>query len=347
MSINGHITANCPSCKHQFDLNFNGSINSVPTQPSVKEGIKVVTPVVQTSDESRNRCRNKVEKTGKVDRVRNPRREKLITEYLPAPVPLPSEPVSESRSRRRLKDEKESKHQKCLDPFDHVNAYAPDLIKELNDTPDLPIGVTIKHQGFWITDKSGKHVGTMDEGCDRNSIMLTPECMLYVYKLVLRHLLLSMKVLTPHNVDNQNLVPHIMIRKDKSDPHSAFSTINGEDFFIAEADLSIKSDFLLVELDRDRDLHMTLCYKKKIKELVDMKSALSLVIKILNKHPELIARYQALPYFAEANTKYWYDTPNSFPFNLEVPENYKPIVKQVSLSSYSMTPAGSVVVKDR
>lgn len=60
---------------------------------------------------------------------------------------------------------------------------------------DFPVVVEVKHSGFWMTSLSGVHMSTNEVNCKNNSVMLTPDCLLYVYKLALRHLLLSTKVI--------------------------------------------------------------------------------------------------------------------------------------------------------
>ncbi len=71
---------------------------------------------------------------------------------------------------------------------------------------DLPVCLQVEYDGFWTTN------------CNRNSVILKPNSLLYVYKLAFRHLLLSMNVITPHDIDSQNLVPHIVVRKSNTDP---------------------------------------------------------------------------------------------------------------------------------
>ena len=136
---------------------------------------------------------------------------------------------------------------------------------DINDRPDLPVCVRVDHDGFWITNNNGIHISSLDYNCDRNSVMLTPNSLLYIYKLAFRHLLLSMKVITSYDIDAQNLVPHIVVRKNKADTNSNYNKIQGETFIITDESLSDKTDFLIIELDRERDLHMTVCYSKKNK----------------------------------------------------------------------------------
>src|SRR5437868_15386110 len=89
------------------------------------------------------------------------------------------------------------------------------LDNEVNKKPDLPILVEITHCGFWITDNSGTHITTTNQQCDRNSVMLSHNCLLYIYKIALRHLLLSTKIITPQDIDPANLIPHVKVRNNK------------------------------------------------------------------------------------------------------------------------------------
>lgn len=213
----------------------------------------------------------------------------------------------------------------------------------VNSAASLPILCEVTHSGFWITNVNGKHVTTIDKNCDRNSVMLIPNCLLYIYKLALRHLLLTMKVITPTDIDNANLVPHIMVRKNKTDTFSKYDLIQGAKYVIEEKDLSARSDFLTIELDMSKDLHCTMIYSKHIKQRVDLVEAFKIVVKILNTYPELIEKYRCLPYFGEAHIGYWYNNPRNYPFNVEMPSNYQqPIVANKNYS-FKTTAGGSIV----
>lgn len=216
---------------------------------------------------------------------------------------------------------------------------------QLNTVPDLPICVTVVHNGFWITTSDGIHTSTTDKTCDRNIVILNPTSMLYVYKLALRHLLLSKQIIPPAKIDNQNLVPHIVVRKDKNSQNQ-YDAVQSEKFIINEKSLSVKSDFLLIELDEDRDLHMTLIYCKKIrenKEKINLIDAFKTVIRVLNAYPELTDKYRKLPYFGQSCIQYWYDVPDSFPFNIEVPVDYKHVDNKIDTNNFAITSAGSIL----
>lgn len=205
-----------------------------------------------------------------------------------------------------------------------------DTIKHLNTQPDtrlsLPVCVKLSYSGFWVTNTHGFHISVNDESCTRNSVMLNNDCLLYVYKLALRHYLLSQKIITPHDIDAQNLVPHVVVRKSPSDTQSKYKSANGEIFIIDEIALSVKNDFLLIELDVQRDLHMTLIFSKKIKNKCNLVNALRTVIGNLNEHPELIEKYSSLEYFGLAEIDYWYNTPESYPLDVNKPLDYQPLV---------------------
>lgn len=215
---------------------------------------------------------------------------------------------------------------------------------EPNKSP-LPVLVTVQHDGFWITDKSGAHVTTSDVKCDRNSIMLKNTSLLYVYKLALRHLLLSRKLVTVSNIDAANLVSHVKIRKDANDKFSKHESIQGQSFIIDEKSLSAKNDFLIIELSEEADLHFTMIYSKKIKSRVDLVGVFKEMITMLDKHPELIQEYSNLPYFGEAATEYWYENGDKYPFNVTPPADYigKKLNDKLSLDDYKISPAGVIL----
>lgn len=208
--------------------------------------------------------------------------------------------------------------------------------------PSFPVCVQLKHNGFWITTPEGVHKSTLDVNCDRNSVMLSNDCLLYVYKLALRHFLLSRQVITPQEIDAANLVPHVMVRKNKTDPFSKYSQIQGEKFIITEKMLSVRSDFLLIELDEKRDLHMTLIYSKKIKSRGDLVAALKTVLQTLNQHPELIEEYSKLEYFGQEETNYWFHNPDSYPLKIKTPLDYIPKAKE-DFKIKNLSPAGSIL----
>lgn len=209
-----------------------------------------------------------------------------------------------------------------------------------------PMLIEINHRGFWITGDDGNHVSTLDEKCNRNSIMLSPECKLYVLKLAFRHYLLTKGVLTPQQIDPANLVPHIKVRNDPKDPFSKYKIMDGKMFMIEEKDISAKNDFITIELNRDLDLHFTLVYSKGIKKRTELLEDLSQVLNHLVAKPELIAQYSSLPYFGKDAIQYWVETRHSYPNNVVPPPDYKP-APQLSdkelFGKYKVSPAGTII----
>ncbi len=217
----------------------------------------------------------------------------------------------------------------------------PDIFKEVVGYKSLPLYVQLNHKGFWTTHFNGEHLPSLDERGNRNSVMLEPDCLLYVYKIALRHLFLSMDIIQPGEIDPANLVPHIVVRKNKDDPFSKYKSVQGEHFLISESDLSAKSDFIMIELDKKRDLHMTLIYSKGIGKNINLIEAFTNVIKLLNSRPELIASYSSLEYFGNKEIEYWYETRHLYPNNILVPENYVKMTK--ATPELKITHAGSVI----
>jgi len=205
----------------------------------------------------------------------------------------------------------------------------------------LPIFFEFKHDGFWVTSQKGVHETTDDENCDRNSVMISKECLLYVYKLALRHYLLSQKVISPSEIDAANLVTHVVIRKNKNDPFSKYKKIDGEKFLVTKEMLSSKTDFLMIELDTQRDLHMTLIYSKKIGRKINLIEAFEKVLKTLNQKPELVDDYKNLRYFGQDEAEWWYETGHLWPNNVKMPQYYTPTQKLQQ--NYTTTKAGSVI----
>ena len=205
----------------------------------------------------------------------------------------------------------------------------PDIFDETLCCKSLPLYIQLKHKGFWITSNTGHHISTLDENCNRNSVMLADDCLLYIYKLALRHLLLSMKIITPDEIDPANLIPHVVVRKSKDDPFSKYKSVQNESFLINNIDLSVKSDFILIELDKKRDLHMTLIFSKGISKRINLIEAFINVVKLLNYCPELIQLYASLEYFGMKEIGYWYETGALYPDNIVISRNYMPIVKDV------------------
>lgn len=217
----------------------------------------------------------------------------------------------------------------------------PDIFDNVSEQKSLPIYAPLYHQGFWTTDNHGMHVASLDEHCNRNSVMLRPDCLFYVYKIAFRHLLLSMDVIEPSDIDAANLVPHVVVRKNSTDSFSKYTTIGSHPFLITRKDLSSKQDFLMIELDKKRDLHMTLIFSKGIGKRVNLVEAFINLIKLLNYMPDLIDSYASLSYFGQKEIHYWYETRASYPHNIIMPNNYQVPTKEVV--TYQVSNAGSIL----
>ena len=170
---------------------------------------------------------------------------------------------------------------------------------------------------------------------------MSEDCLLYVYKIAFRHLLLSMQVIVPEDIDSANLVPHVKVRRDKDDAFSKHNSIQNEFFLINETGISAKNDFIIIELDKKKDLHLTLIFSKGIGKIINLVEAFKNVIKLLNYNPELIKMYQSLEYFGYKEINYWYETGDLYPNNIHLPDNYVASVKRAT--ELQITSAGSVI----
>lgn len=219
--------------------------------------------------------------------------------------------------------------------------------QKLQSSLDLPVCIEVVHSGFWITDNSGVHKSTLDETCDRNSIMLTSESLLYVYKVALRHYLLSLHVISPCNIDPANLIPHIKVRDNKNDSFSKYKLMQNKRYIIDVNKLSARKDFLTIELDEVKDLHCTLIYSKKIGDKIDLIAAFKTIIRLLNSFPNLIDEYKKLDYFGQMNINYWYENSDKYPFNIQLPVDYVPPEEEDDNSffdSLKLSAAGSILI---
>ena len=209
---------------------------------------------------------------------------------------------------------------------------------------NLPAVAKVAHLGWWVTVE-GKHLATRNEALARNSVVLAPTSLLYVWKLALRHLCLARGWVSPARIDAQNLVPHIRVREDKSSA-SSYDAIEGEEFCITPELLSAKSDFLTLELDAERGLHCTMIFAKGLKKRADMIAAFDQTLGLLNARPELIAAYASLPYFGQAAIHYWHDTPELYPDNIVPPAGYVPVVRPKLMPVGARSAAGTVLVPE-
>ncbi len=224
-----------------------------------------------------------------------------------------------------------------------VDVKYPSIMDQVSGQLSFPIRCEFTHLGFWVTSKDGLHEFTNDQNCIKNSVMISPKSLFYVYKIALRHLLLSMKMIEPAEIDSANLVPHVVVRKNPTDPFSKYDLIQNRQIQINVTDLSAKKDFLIMELDKKQNLHMTLIYAKGIGKRTDLIQAMINVIKLLNYQPNLIEQYKALPYFGHQYLSYWYDTGDLYPNNFIIPDDFHPhAMKEAELTP--VTSAGSMFV---
>lgn len=208
---------------------------------------------------------------------------------------------------------------------------------------DLPALIEVKHDGFWITDENGAQVATHDVNCERNSVMISKDSLLWVYKIAFRHLLLTRQMISPKDIDAANLVPHVRVRKDPKDAFSKHQHLHGLKFILTEDMLSAKKDFLIAEIDEDRDLHFTLIFAKGVGKKINLIEIFKNTIRVLNSRPELISLYRKIDNFGIELSQYWYETGDQYPFNLVIPSDWKSNVVQEDFSGFKTTPAGSII----
>ena len=157
----------------------------------------------------------------------------------------------------------------------------------------------------------------------------------------MRHLLLSMKIIEPSDIDPANMVPHVVVRKNNTDPFSKYDSVQGEYFNISRNDLSSKRDFIMIELDKKKDLHMTLIYCKGISKKVDLIEAFDKVLKPLNNKKHLISMYSNLENFGLKEIDYWYETGFDYPNNVHAPLFYSKKKEEKKIPE--TTEAGTVI----
>ena len=246
----------------------------------------------------------------------------------------------QAESREIENQERKSKKENGKLRFD----FGSEIEREIEKALDFPVCIKVTHGGFWMTNTNGMHYATNDNTCDRNSVILSKDCLLYVYKLALRHLLLSMKALTPDDIDPANLVPHIKVRKNKDDPFSNHATMQHKRYVICEDQISVKNDFMIVEIDAKKDLHFTMIHSRGLGRRVDLMDCFKKVLRLLNTHPELIDKYINLEYFGAHCHDFWYeDSKDNYPLNVEAPPEY---VSKRTIDTYDqlrVSAAGSII----
>ena len=185
----------------------------------------------------------------------------------------------------------------------------------------------VQHTGFWIT-VHGKHKATDDYKCERNSVMLDSKTKAYQLKLRVRHYLLSEQQMTQSDVDEQNLVPHIQIRKKNAmRTDFEYKAIQGAEYVIDRDAVFIGPDCIMLVLDHKRKIHYSLIYKDGISGRVDL---LAVVVKVWNDmedaSPQSSAEYAALPNFGgDTNVLQYWSEPGSYQAQrITPPSDYVP-----------------------
>jgi hypothetical protein len=200
----------------------------------------------------------------------------------------------------------------------------------------LPLLVEFNHDGFWDVDEKGYRYNT-DVNCDRNSVIVSKDCLFSIYKIALRHLLLSMDVIQPDDVVLPNLIPYLNVRKNKYDPNSIYDSIKKRKFLITQKNILVEQNSLSLMLDQQTDLRILLICDKNITLSVDLAEVFIKVIQLLNAHPDFIKEYAKLEDFGKNEVAYWYSTKSLYPNNIVMPKKYT-IVDDRKVSS-----AGSIL----
>lgn len=290
--------------------------------------------------ESKKSERNEREQSRKEDREAREARKAERRARKAEREAIKAEKKSKNESRTRETESQEKKRKST----NENNKLKFNLGTEIEKALDFPVCIKITHAGFWMTNSNGMHYATNDDTCDRNSVMLSKDCLLYVYKLALRHLLLSMKAISPDDIDQANLVPHIKVRKNKDDPFSNHAIIQNKRYIICEEQVSAKNDFMIVEVDSKKDLHCTMIYCKGLGRRVDLMDCFKKVLQLLNTYPELIDKYVNLEYFGAHCHDFWYeDSKENYPHNVEAPAGY---ASQRTIDNYDqikVSAAGSIL----
>lgn len=223
------------------------------------------------------------------------------------------------------------------------------IISEPEKPSCFPLAILLTHNGFWITE-NGQHQAIPDEKCrNSNSVVLDPTCLLYIWKLALRHKLISLKVIEEADIDAPNLVPHVKIRENYNSGFAAYQEINKKIFLLSKSDFSLKKDFLTIELDRKKNWHCTMIYSKGIGKQTNgfnLMEAFEETVTLLNRSPKLIQEYSALPHFGKDALRYWVSTSDQFPNNIIPPEDWEPVVLESDTQPFPNTLPGGTIVQE-
>lgn len=208
----------------------------------------------------------------------------------------------------------------------------------------FPLEIDVSHRGFWITT-DGKHLALDDASCrTRNSVLLDSTCLLYVWKLALRHFLITQEWIDERDLDAQNLVPHIKIRPDANAGSAGYQDIK-QTFRLNESNFSAKKDFLTIELDQKRDWHFTLIYSKGLGRKHDLLEAFRQVMKVLHSNEQLIPQYSALPYFGKDAALYWSQSKSLYPHNVVPPTDFVASGPIPLKKSKHVSPSGIILIE--
>ena len=141
----------------------------------------------------------------------------------------------------------------------------------------------------------------------------------------------------------QNYVPHIVVRSNASGL-GEYENIQEKLFKVTEQDSSVKSNFVILELDRERDLHMTLIFAKGLsRKCDDLVYEIKQVFKMFDENMGIAKEYAALPNFGIDTVPYWFATKSEYSNNITKPYGWleTPAAK-LDLSQYELGPSGVI-----
>jgi len=196
-----------------------------------------------------------------------------------------------------------------------------DVYKNIDTQESFPCVVKVQDVGWWTTNETGDHVPSTDDFVKSNCRMLTGG--LRILKMEVQRLLVCAGLLHP-NVDAQNLISHMVVRSANNRGYKNYSELQNKDIEITHSMLSAKRDFLILEVNKQTDLHTTLVYSKGIGDKIDLIKVFEFVLKLQRAYPQLQKEIEALPLCNKNIPHYWYETRNQYPFNTTPPENYIP-----------------------
>lgn len=202
----------------------------------------------------------------------------------------------------------------------------------------FPVYVEIRHDGFWVSTGSGEHFTTDDENYQKkegeiggNCVWLKSSCVLSIHKKAMIHMLSCMGLFRSGDLDPQNTVPHVMVRKPgkRNTHHKSFEEwgIDGQWVKIGEDSFTGRDDCVMVTLDAAKKIHMTLIYRTGLKRDTNPIDVYKWVLRILTAFPKLLDEYEKLE--LDGNViDYWNNTPREYPNNVGLPQAYEPPKRQ-------------------